>query len=253
MSKLAKRPSNVGLRIYHRGAPDETLMRGAWDPIIDEDTHERVLALLSDPVRKRSRPAAQKHLLTTGRLGVCGVCQSPLRVKPVTPKFGKIQVLYVCIEGCVGRNQSHVDHAVRAVAIARMKRPDTLRFLADRSVDIKPLRARVDAVRARLDTAADKFAKEIIDGEQLGRISAQLKPELASAIARLSEAQLAENLRPAFEMAGDRAEGAWDSFSVGKRQSVLHALRGSGGCTSPRRGPGFELESLDFRWGAQRT
>src|SRR5581483_1803081 len=62
VKKIAVRPANVGLRLHHRGRADEMLIPAAWPPLIEQDDHDAVVALLSEPGRGAghvSRPGAR--------------------------------------------------------------------------------------------------------------------------------------------------------------------------------------------------
>lgn len=82
-SKLM-RWTNCGVRT-HRG---KEMGRGKWPPIVDRQTHERLLAVLTDPARKTAnRGTVVKYLL--GGIVLCGECGSALasakaRTKTVT-------------------------------------------------------------------------------------------------------------------------------------------------------------------------
>jgi hypothetical protein len=72
------RPRNAGL-IQHNGR----VVEGVWlpgEPILDLDTHHRLVALYV--ARKRGRQPSGKYLLTG--IATCGLCDSPLSGRPVT-------------------------------------------------------------------------------------------------------------------------------------------------------------------------
>src|SRR4051794_37168577 len=117
VKKLVLRESNAGLRIYHKGKPDERLLKGNWPALVDEGDWRRVVALLTSRERRVARPASRQHLLTWG-IGECGVCGGYLRMAR-KGAAGKVKTaLYVCAEGgCTGRNEAQVDALVRAVVI----------------------------------------------------------------------------------------------------------------------------------------
>ncbi|MGH8918455.1 MAG: recombinase family protein, partial [Actinomycetes bacterium] len=49
--KIALRPANVALRVHH----GQVIGPAAWPPIVEQDRHDRVVALLRDPARATSR------------------------------------------------------------------------------------------------------------------------------------------------------------------------------------------------------
>lgn len=104
--KVALRPANAALRVYQ----GIVIGPAAWPALVDQDQHERVTALLTDPARRRSRDGARRHLLSYG-IGKCGVCGGILRV---ITRAG--HPMYACDSnrGCVGRRQERVDQLVGA-------------------------------------------------------------------------------------------------------------------------------------------
>ncbi|MFD7075244.1 recombinase family protein [Nocardioides sp. NPDC059952] len=255
VKKLAIRKSNIAVRVHHRGRPDETEFPGAWPRIVDEDKHHRVVALLTDPLRRKNggvlgelggvaRPGARRHLLSWG-VGVCGVCGGRLRVATKKGKYGKPNVLYMCdAKGCVGRNEARVDEVVRAVVIERLSRPDALDVLLGDESDARMWADRVESLRARLNDAADSYADGEITRDQLRRITARLTPELDEAREQARAAARALDVDLLGPLAGPQAEERWDAMNVVQRRAVLEAI----GCRviikKARRGPGFDPMSV---------
>lgn len=78
----------------------------------------------------------------------------------------------------VRRKQSAVDEWVEAVMIERLSRPDALREAAkhdDAKGEIKTLRKQLRAFDVKLNEAAGQFAADDITGEQLKRITADVR------------------------------------------------------------------------------
>lgn len=242
--------SNVALRIWHRGRSDEALLAAGWPPIVDQEKHDLVCALMADPARRRERPASRQHLLTWG-VGECGVCGGYLRVAPKgNSRWGTKQRLYVCdARGCVGRREDRVDELVRAVVVERLSRPDAVKLLTGDDVDLAPVSENAAVIRGRLDDAADAFAAGLIDAMQLTRITAQLRPELANAEAELRQVRTAASLEPVAELLGDRVGIVWDAMTLQKRRAVLVVLAVRFRILPrAKRGPGFEPETVEVLW-----
>ena len=70
LRQVMLRDRNAGLR-RHRG---RVVGQANWLPILDAGTHDRVLALLTDPGRRSQKGATRKHLLSG--IARCGLCHS---------------------------------------------------------------------------------------------------------------------------------------------------------------------------------
>lgn len=192
MRKVALRPANVARRV-HNGAD---VGPAAWPAIVKAEDHHRVVALLTDPGRRRlasdafaeEGAASRRYLLTYG-IGSCGPCGSVLRctTKRIKRRVARertaenpegivvgVHQLYVCdAKGCVGRNRQRVDDFVGAVVVARLSQPDAVDLLRPEPLtgaDEGSL-AEVRALRQRLDDAAEDYAEGLIDREQMRRVS----------------------------------------------------------------------------------
>lgn len=247
--KLALRPQNAGLRLYHAGRPDERLLPMKADPIISRDEWERLKSLLNDPTRKTQRGGARRHLLSHTSVGRCGVCGGLLRSQTKRGRYGKPQTLYVCAErGCVGRNQASVDAKVSGAVVGRLAQADARDLLAPDDTTAHEALSRAAGLRARLDEAADQFADGAITGDQLARITAKLRPQLAQAEQDAAAASTAPVALLA-DLAGDLAAERWEALSVAQRVAVVGVLLESVEILpTTRRGPGFDPDSVRLNW-----
>ena len=244
--KIATRPANVGMRIFHRGRPDEQLLPAAWPALVDRPDHDRVVALLDDPSRKQAKPGSRQHLLSWG-IGECGVCGGVLRVAiRGNAQWGSKARLYVCSEkGCTGRNKAAVDTLVREHMVALLSRPDVADLLSgDQGAAARAL-ADAEALRARLASAADSYAEGLITGEQLQRITAKLRPQIEAAEAEARSHRPSPHLSLVGEVIGDQARDRWDGLSLPQRRAVMEVF----GVRViidrvARRGPGFDPSSV---------
>lgn len=242
--KLALRPANVGLRVHH----GEIIGEAEWPPIIDADTHDRVTALLTAPRRQTSNDASRKWLLTYGDAFTCGPCGSVLRV---TRKDNgrKVYTLYVCEEsGCVGRQVEDVDGLVEAVVVERLAQPDAAVLFAGDDQAAADALERADALRARLNTAADQYADGAIDAEQLSRITAKLKPEAEAAERQAREARPPVGVGDVDSLTGDAAAATWEGLAVTKKRLILEALGLTVEILPTKQGPGFVPEDVRIGW-----
>jgi site-specific DNA recombinase len=253
VKKIAIRPANVGLRLHHRGRPDEMLIPAHWPALVDRDDHDAVVALLSQPSRQAapvSRPGARVHLLSWG-IGECGVCGDNLRVSlKGNSRHGTKKSLYVCDgRGCVGRDEARVDLFVGHVVVERLKRGDLADLLTmDDGAEAAALK-RAEGIRARLARAADDYADEKITVDQLHRITARLKPDLAQAETDARMYRVSPHLKLVLDMVGERAEEIWSGMTTAQRHAVLGVLVDSVRIVPvARKGPGFDPQSVEVVW-----
>lgn len=235
VKKLALRESNIAERVHHRGRADEARYPGCWPPIIDEDKHRRVRVKLTDPARRTNghllgdetalaRPGARRHLLTWG-VGECGECSGWLKVTEQQGKYGKPTVLYTCsVAGCVGRNEAAVDLLVGATVVKRMSAADALDWLLGDEEEARRWVDKAKAIRAQLDDAADAFAAGEFTREQVRRINARLKPDLAAAEDNARQAATALDLDVIRPLAGPQAAQRWAAMPLTQKRAVLEAL-----------------------------
>jgi site-specific DNA recombinase len=248
--KVALRPANVAQRVHQH----EVIGPAAWPPIVDRDRHDRVTALLSDPGRRKSRSGARKHLLSYG-IGQCGKagCGSHLRV--VTKFRDRAKAIpYACYQcdgpsSCVTRAQAAVDDLAERVVVRRLAQPDARDLLARDDAAARAARERADAVRARLDGAADDYAARYPDREQLRRITAQLRPELEAA--EQQAARAVRGIAPELltQLVGSQARQRWDALTVVQKRALLAALEVRVTILPARGGPGFKPELVVVEFG----
>lgn len=245
LRQIMLRDRNAGLR-RHRG---EVVGKGNWEQILDEGTHTRVVALLTDPARRSQKGSARRHLLSG--LARCGLCDSgEMRVMgAAVSKSGKSTPAKYQCKQCfrVARKQSVVDEYVEAVVVARLQQPDALAALAsgrpERAVELQKLS---DDLTARLNVAADQFADGILSGEQMHRITAKLRPQIDVARAEIATCSPAPGL---LTLVGANAEARWHGASLEAKRAVIDMLMtvtlkpvGSG------RGRNFDPSSVVIAW-----
>ncbi|MFI6310702.1 recombinase family protein [Nocardia fusca] len=238
--KLALRKMNIAVRT-HRGQE----YPAAWPAIVDRNDHDRVTALLTAPGRSATKSGARRHLLSFG-IGRCGVCGSTLRVV----NRGGPNVLYACPtgRGCVGRRVEWVDEFVSQVVCTRLTQPDARDLFARDDTAGQEARSRADAIRSRLDSAADAFADGAIDAQQLSRITAKLKPELAEAEAEATRTAAGLDGALLSEITTSDARQVWDGLVVTQQIAVLSALGIRVTILPARGGPGFKPEGVRIDW-----
>ena len=239
LKQLLLRPSLAGLTV-HRGqvvgrAPDDS------PRVIDEDTHERLKAVLTDPLRRTS-PAGRAPKYLLGGIARCGRPIGALDEAGEPVECGGVMVRavgrktrqasggtkrqppsYVCSE-CyrVRRKQDLVDALVEGIVVGRLQMPDAaLLFSQGDPAALQEARDTIEALDARLANAADMFALGDIDAAQLTRITERLRADRVRAAAALDAA-----LPPAVpaELIGPNTRQVWDVLSMDVKRAVLDAL-----------------------------
>lgn len=235
LRRYLQRPRLAGHRV-HRG---EIVGPGQWTPILTEDEHVAVSAILSDPSRKpRGRPRA--YLLSG--VGRCGVCGARL--------YGRIEKrgpIYVCESGAhLGRKIADIDAYVEAVIVARLTRPDARDlFTSDDTERVATLQRERSGLLARLDELADAFASGEVTRRQMTTATAKMNGRVEEIDAELP----ALSTGPLSRLAGrDDVQAAWDALDVASRRDVVAALVI---VTVHRAGRGarvFDPETVQIEW-----
>jgi len=237
LRRLLTNPRHAGLRV-HRG---EVVGPGDWPVIIDEDTHRAVVAILSDPARRRrGRPRA--YLLSgVGRCGVCGG-----RMYGRAERRGP---LYVCESSPhIGRKIAPIDDYVSAVMVGRLWLPDAASLLAgpDNSGRVSELRREERSLTARLDGLAEAFAGGDIDRRQLAAGTKRLRDRLDSIAREMPSLVGATALSPLIGAAD--VEGAWDVLATAQRRAVIDALARVTIHPAGRGARVFNPETVEIEW-----
>src|SRR6202161_1242577 len=63
VQRLLRHPYYVGQLVYKRGTPDEQVFEGRHEPLIDQDTFDRVQVLLDEKRVAGARPRGRPHYL----------------------------------------------------------------------------------------------------------------------------------------------------------------------------------------------
>ncbi len=121
LRQVLLRERNAGRRV-HRA---QVIGDGRWAPIYSADTHDRVVALLTDTSRNTTNGNVPRHLLTG--IAQCGRCGEPLvaRQGRVTDNGRRQASAYACAKCLkVKRKEAAVDERVDNYLTSWLQRPD---------------------------------------------------------------------------------------------------------------------------------
>lgn len=259
LRQMLRRPSLTGLRT-HRGIVMGEFNKKMHPPILDRDTHDRLIALFDDPTRSASSRVGHPPKYLLAGIAHCGLCGESLggrmkRLPPWEPKPGQkskpVKAAYAC-GTChkVRRVQEPVDALVTEVLLRRLEREDAADlFTTGDPKGVREARDAIKAVNARLASAADMFADGTIDAEQLSRITAKGRSDRDAL-----EQALHDALPPVIprEAVGTHAREAWAGYDPERRRAIVSALMrvtilpvGSGAT--------FDPEGVRIEWLSEAT
>lgn len=226
LRQMIRRPSLAGLRT-HRGKGVGTFDPKFHPAILDEDTHARLEALLTDPNRAQGTGGRTPVHLLSG-LAVCGRCGGRMkRIPGWTPRPGQkskpVKAAYAC-GTChkVRRIQEPVDSFVTEVILRRLEQPDAGQlFSRGDEGAAQQARDAIEAIDARLATAADQFAEGVLTGDQLRRITERLRTDRTA-----HERIVAESMpvRVPADVVGPLARETWAGLHIDNRRAIIDAL-----------------------------
>jgi DNA invertase Pin-like site-specific DNA recombinase len=218
VGNMLKKPRYTG----HRTVSGQIVGKGVWEPIIDQDTFDQALAILTTPGRRHSRGLEPKYLLSG--IVLCGRCGTAMRPNIHKPKpDGKQRgPAYVC-PGCMKltRQMAPVNELVNDFMVAYLTKFRLRSTPAGKPDALLEAQNARDAVLARMDTLADSFAVGEITARQMARINEQLQGQLDAAerdIRRLQPNRILEG------MTGPGAAAAWESTTLEHKRTIIRSL-----------------------------
>lgn len=179
IKRLLLNPRYAGIRM-HLG---KVAGVGEWTPLIDEDTHRRLVSDLRDPARVKVTSFERKYV--GSGVYVCGVCGATMRVS--FPGRGGRK--YACsAHSCVMRAGDPVDDYVENAMLARLSRKDAKLLIAKRGVDVGALQDARAGWIAKLDNLVELLDDGTLDGPKARDKAAGYKAEIAAIDSQLAAA-----------------------------------------------------------------
>ena len=255
LQRILRDPYYAGWVVYKRGTPDEQTFRGRHDPLVDEDTFDRVQALLDEKRVAGERPQKHSHYLKGSVF--CDACEQRLTYGISTGRNGSKYAYFFCSgrvngTGCPQRVNMPPKLIEDAIVRYYVERPVqlTAEQVARRTTAIKELvavsqqavvqvrDAKTELVANLKDQQARLLRLHIEEGDAVSpdafrdeRLRMQREIETAEQSLAETEDRLqldAETLRIALELADDVAafyEAADDQTRRGYNQAFFKKLK----------------------------
>jgi len=225
------RPSYAGIRVHQGKAmgPTRAVALGK-DTVFDEDTHDQLVALLTDPSRRANYRGREPLYLLSG-IATCGRCGGRMRSqvghKATSKRTGAVKrqpPAYVC-SACfkVRRQRGPVDELVEAKVLACLDDPrvfDSLFAKGDEDA-AREAHEQIASVDAKLARNIDMLDADEMTPDQYKRSNARLREDRAAAEARLRAVTRSDSLARFTELDLTKV---WDVATVVERREVIAAL-----------------------------
>lgn len=212
-------PSLAGLVVH-----DGRLIEATWPGVITREEHDRIVALLAEPTRKKNRRGPHVKYLVSG-IATCGVCSAPMRIIARKHTDGSPAPTYGCSESyCTSRRVEPVDALVASVAVRFLSRPDVLAELADdgdQDGGRQAASARAAELTAELARAREMLRAGRLSLESLAHMESWALPEIAECERRARPAWLPAAVT---DVAGLDAAERWKATPVTARREIVRTL-----------------------------
>jgi DNA invertase Pin-like site-specific DNA recombinase len=249
LADLLQQPRIAGLSEYH----GEVVAKGCWPAIIDQATHERLVAIFKARKGRRPERPARVYILSGGllRCGRCGVALRGMR-----DHYGRVR--YSCpsrSNGGCGRIVIHAQRAeetVRDLLFDHLEGPSFAAALeraraaetddeAGRAVDA------LNAQRGRLVELGDMLADGELSRAEYRRLSERVQESIAETEGQFGRLESA----PVLSLNGQAAmlRTAWDRMTLEERRTVFRAVAEAFVVDPPPKSTsGFQPERVRPLW-----
>ncbi|MCX2712054.1 recombinase family protein [Mycolicibacterium sp. J2] len=232
--------------VVHQG---KVVGSGNWKPLIDEGTHQGIVAYLNNPARYGHVGFERVH--QGSGVYLCGVCGA--RLEGWIPTGGKPRA-YACADRHVRRQGEALDDYVSQIVLGRFSQPDVAELaktLANPGgIDVAAVHAQRTALLARQEELAGLFAEGAISATQLKRGTAKLSNALDSLERNLAEAAQSNPAAALLEPGPDNETltERWSALSPDVRGKIVDQLLTVTVNRSPRGLRRFDPEYVSIEW-----
>lgn len=233
-------PRYAGIHV-HRG---KVIGRGDWVPLISEDTHYSLVALMED--NKPSSDRSFERQFQGSGVYLCGVCGTPL----YQFSGGKREARsYKCPKYHVGRSVEKLDDYVSRLVVGYLSRPDAPNVVdvEEPTVDLAALRIKRDALQAKLKSLTEMFTDDHIDKDQFLSGTADVREKIAALDAQMVVINKASPVTYLLSEL-DRVGEAWEELSPDIRGKAIQALMTVRVLRMARKSPRFNPDDVEVRW-----
>lgn len=211
--ELLRNPRNAGLRRYK----GEIVGKGAWEPIVSEETYRVALERMSSTMGA-GRGGARKYILTG--VAKCGICGAGM----VTAYLPGKKRTYACTSGKhVARAADALEHQVTETILAVLEATPLPDLTADRNAPrFSQLSKEADTLRQRLDSLATEFADGDLTASQLRTATVRMQGKIEDLERAMAKRGTASVLAPLAGAGDIRAK--WEKLSIPRQRSIIDAL-----------------------------
>lgn len=219
---MVMNPAYAGKRV-HKGQ----LSQGNWEPILTEDEHVRLKAVLTDPVRTAHIPRGTPPRYLLSGIALCGVCR-----KPLYKHENHGRAIYKCSgrPSHMARELAKVNDVVteRMLQMIEDYRIELFYRSADPEDDDAPAVSAVGEhlteareLQQRLDAFYDQAAEGELSPAALARIEARLLPKIEAAKSAAESAARVSD--PAGRILDTPAEKLWESWTLDEKRDFIRS------------------------------
>jgi len=216
LRRMLMRPHYAALRVY-RG---NVVGPGEWEALFDQETHQGLVQLLTDPARRKPSAFIRKYL--GSGVYVCGKCGGKLYA---AHPHGPDKLMYVCRTTHLGRSGAPIDAMVEAVVLGVLAETDIAARLTKRpGLDTVALRVKRQTMLAQRDELATLFTDGVLDGPAVRRESEKLAARIAAIDAQLTEAARRSTAATLLADGSGEVRRHWEAASPDIRGKVVDEL-----------------------------
>lgn len=217
IARVLESPRNAGLMEW-----DGELVRGAWEPVIDEARWRQARALYESRRRGANPPNRRSYLLTT--LATCTRCEEEGVRTTVRSGSSKGTRVYRCYRKYhLARVAQRCDDIVNEFMVTYLSRPDVAEALREDEPESAAALDERNALRGRLEMLDhDHYVEGILPRPAYLETRKALQARLRSLEGQIAVSERSSVLSELITT--DRVGEVWDGLSVERRREAVRAV-----------------------------